>query len=950
LCQNLSVTVNPIKVEDSGATVNAVATVLGSNYSGVPGKVVDFFLSDGLGTLSTPARLTDASGNATVQITTPKSPRTTPLTGEVRVLDEDGNEAKTTLTILPTTSGLPDGLTPADTVRRPGETDLMVLERLYQKAIKPGYFAGQSGAGNLNNIYAALSGIPLVGNLVPDSIKQGLWSTTCGGYQGQVLDLLNALRVDPLTSQYFKTFDYGPVQAFGGGHHAVALYVRGMDWKSAGVVLDPWINQTPEVSPANVWNQVMAFTGAPDTSTQAGLYPLTGSTEYPGKSKVLDPPYPLRALDPPLDGNTYALQVIIPGPVRALIADSYGHHVGTTSSGQQVSNVPGSGFYILPDQTHGGSSFYYFFLSDRGDYTLSLSATSATSTDMFVASSVALDSSLVVYEYPDIGVSAGGTVTIPLNYQDVGKPIMADGTSINPVWIAPPGIKSYPQPFTGAAVITPGLLQAGGYAGQTIVITNVSGVDEYVAGLRLEVTNPGQLSSLAVSAGSQYSTTVSPVLAINDVSLNPGTNNPPGIILHNGWSMGFGVVAKAGNTLSPSTQVKLTQVYDLSTAQGLPVMVLKVASLTPTATPAATATRTATRTPTPIMTKTPTPAPTKTSTRTRTPTPSATATPKPGTPVITSIAGTIHVGASFVIVGTGFTPGSVANFFIATSSGPVNAGPLKPSAQTSTQLTIPVPATVKLGQGFVAVQVVNTDKGFLFSNLVGALLQGTAALGIPTVTSINGNPLAATSSDPRYATNNVETVVPQGTVVKLGGSGFDTVNGVAVDLFCACTGGKVGPFFINPGNLGLTATLISFTLPATGPNAPVTGPGSFVVSNATAAKSYLVKSNAVSVPIGAKINVTSVTQLGSTITVNGAGFSTRTVINFFNTQPGGVINMGGLAGGAPNIKLTFINAQRFTFTVPPGAAPGASYVQALNPPFVPFSSSGNAPGGAFTLK
>ena len=29
--------------------------------------------------------------------------------------------------------------------------------------------------------------------------------------------------------------------------------------------------------------------------------------------------------------------------------------------------------------------------------------------------------------------------------------------------------------------------------------------------------------------------------------------------------------------------------------------------------------------------------------------------------------------------------------------------------------------------------------------------------------------------------------------------------------------------------------------------------------------------------------------------------------------------------------------------------PGASYVQALNPPFVPFSSSGNGPGGALSL-
>ena len=45
-----------------------------------------------------------------------------------------------------------------------------------------------------------------------------------------------------------------------------------------------------------------------------------------------------------------------------------------------------------------------------------------------------------------------------------------------------------------------------------------------------------------------------------------------------------------------------------------------------------------------------------------------------------------------------------------------------------------------------------------------------------------------------------------------------------------------------------------------------------------------------------------------------------------------------------------MNETKFTFTKPAGAMAGPSYVQALNPPFVPFTSSGNGPGGAFTLK
>ena len=40
--------------------------------------------------------------------------------------------------------------------------------------------------------------------------------------------------------------------------------------------------------------------------------------------------------------------------------------------------------------------------------------------------------------------------------------------------------------------------------------------------------------------------------------------------------------------------------------------------------------------------------------------------------------------------------------------------------------------------------------------------------------------------------------------------------------------------------------------------------------------------------------MTGETQTGSILTVNGAQFSTLTVINFFNAQAGEVVNLGGL--------------------------------------------------------
>ena len=157
------------------------------------------------------------------------------------------------------------------------------------------------------------------------------------------------------------------------------------------------------------------------------------------------------------------------------------------------------------------------------------------------------------------------------------------------------------------------------------------------------------------------------------------------------------------------------------------------------------------------------------------------------------------------------------------------------------------------------VEVVNTDQGFKESNRAAALLQGSAAAGIPSLTSINGVGLDPTSKDPNFATNNVRTVVMQGTTVTLGGTGFDAVNGVAVNLFCACRRGKVGPFLVGPGP-NLSPSFVKFLLPASGANAPPTGPGSLVVINKGADGKFSKSSNAVSAPIGAAITVTGVKQ------------------------------------------------------------------------------------------
>jgi len=347
---------------------------------------------------------------------------------------------------------------------------------------------------------------------------------------------------------------------------------------------------------------------------------------------------------------------------------------------------------------------------------------------------------------------------------------------------------------------------------------------------------------------------------------------------------------------------------------------------------------------------TPTPTPHITPTPTSTSRPTATPTPKPGFPFVASLPPVILSGAVFGMSGSGFTAGSRVNFFVATSEGAVNTGPFTPSTFAPNQLEVPVPPNNPLGQGVVSVQVVNTDQSFHASNAVLSLLQGNPVLGIPSITGVNSAVISPDSTAAGIAVANVQTVVLQGSTVTLKGTGFDTVNGVAIDLFCACSGGKVGPFLINP-SLKLSATQAVFDLPSTGPEAPVTGPGSFVVSNKGSDGKYSKKSNAVSVPIGAAITVTAVSQSGKQVTVLGSGFSSLTVINLFNVQDGTTVNIGGLGvGGKPRIPLTIVSEGQFRFTLPATASPGPAYVQALNPPFVPFTSSGNTPAGGFVLE
>jgi hypothetical protein len=65
-----------------------------------------------------------------------------------------------------------------------------------------------------------------------------------------------------------------------------------------------------------------------------------------------------------------------------------------------------------------------------------------------------------------------------------------------------------------------------------------------------------------------------------------------------------------------------------------------------------------------------------------------------------------------------------------------------------------------------------------------------------------------------------------------------------------------------------------------------------------------------------------------TITVNGTGFADGAAVNFFvHTTGAGMSNFG------PSLAVAVVSTVELQFTLPAGTAPGAAYVQVINPPF-----------------
>ena len=179
--------------------------------------------------------------------------RTTPAGKTEKTESESGSA---TIRFEPSSGALPAG-------------NWAKLVGAYEKAIPKGL----TGNGNWNNLRSWFNK------------KYGDYA--CGAYQARVLEWLDGLKFskDPRERAMLDGYDYGPIEAYWGGHQAVVVYPKGSNWVETGIVFDPWPNQKPETMAMAEWAQrfsLGSYHGIGGSSPYAGManpgYPTVGGT------------------------------------------------------------------------------------------------------------------------------------------------------------------------------------------------------------------------------------------------------------------------------------------------------------------------------------------------------------------------------------------------------------------------------------------------------------------------------------------------------------------------------------------------------------------------------------------------------------------------------------------------------------------------------------------------
>lgn len=215
--------------------------------------------------------------------------------------------------------------------------------------------------------YTGLGGnLVNIGSSIPFTSRFDNW--VCGAYQAHVLAFLDSIKwnPDPKVRALLDGFDYGPVEAPGMlwtlfPHQAVVIYPKGSDWITDGIVLDPWMTQTPKSYTTAEWAQMHSYgsywgirgssvyEGKPEYPTVGGNYVNPGQRALTSEEKQWAASLPqvdkdkLKTISDPnlrtlLIRNGYKQRkltgvAIVNCPVNVSLVDGAGKTVGYTSRG-----------------------------------------------------------------------------------------------------------------------------------------------------------------------------------------------------------------------------------------------------------------------------------------------------------------------------------------------------------------------------------------------------------------------------------------------------------------------------------------------------------------------------------------------------------------------------------------------------------------------------------------
>lgn len=239
----------------------------------------------------------------------------------------------------------------------------------------------------------------------------------CGDYQTIVLNWLDGIRrhPNPQIRAQLKGLDYGPVQAYSGGHQAVAVFPRGTDWKVTGTMFDPWPEQIPRVFTMEEWR------GRFPRGIGAGQ----GAENYPHIYGG-DPLYRNEPL--PVNERLHTRQIGVNSPVNVMVVAADGRRIGMLEDGTIVNEIPNADFYPTPK---GDGTTHWQFGLPPGEYEVDITGTGSGDYHVMVG-----DGQGTMVKYEAQNIAPGEQVNLPVTQDSLEQPmITATGEQLMPTYV-----------------------------------------------------------------------------------------------------------------------------------------------------------------------------------------------------------------------------------------------------------------------------------------------------------------------------------------------------------------------------------------------------------------------------------------------------------------------------------------------------------------------------------